>query len=49
VPRSTADENSNHHLIIEENGLLCSLPLVMETAVHQFIASHVTSVLFPKR
>jgi len=30
VPRCTADENSNQ--------LLCSLPLVMETAVHQFIS-----------
>jgi len=42
VPRSTADENSNHnHFIIEElrrTVLLCNLPLVMETVVHQFIS-----------
>jgi len=39
VPRSTADENSNHNnFIIEEERFTMQFTLVMESAVHQFIS-----------
>ena len=47
VPKSTADENFDHnHFIIEEDSFTPQLTLVMETAVHQIISQHFTSLLF---